>query len=227
MSSDDFLTVPEVAERLRVRTMTIYRWIEAGKLPALQVGKHYRIRTSDLEAMLEGSRVTVERDDPWGAEPAGEPEHRGMTNPAEQRRQAIAMNDAAAMRWAEAMQTHMLAPPDARFPVRLRGLADAARDRARAARVADAAGLKWVAQPGALQSQPPYELRPNTGRTGPAELWERFDAAVVGYNQAIAGTAAGAVADAADALADVAEQIASAHERAPGESGAAGGSTLA
>lgn len=73
MSSDDFLTVPEVAERLRVRTMTIYRWIEAGKLPALQVGKHYRIRTGDLEAMLEGSRVTVERADPWDGEPpAGE-----------------------------------------------------------------------------------------------------------------------------------------------------------
>ena len=69
MSSDDFLTVPEVAGRLRVRTMTIYRWIEAGKLPALQVGKHYRIRAGDLEAMLEDSRVGSERIDPWGGEP--------------------------------------------------------------------------------------------------------------------------------------------------------------
>jgi excisionase family DNA binding protein len=69
VADDDFLTVPEVAERLRVRTMTIYRWIEAGKLPALRVGKHYRIRGGDLEAMLENARVVAERSDPWGAEP--------------------------------------------------------------------------------------------------------------------------------------------------------------
>jgi len=216
MSSDDFLTVPEVAERLRVRTMTIYRWIEAGKLPALQVGKHYRIRAGDLEAMLEDSRVRAEPADPWGAEP-GQPERAGMTDPDEQRRQAIAMNDAAAVQWAEAMRVHLLAPPDAGFPARLHDLAAAARTRARAARVADAAGLKWVAQPGALQSQPPYELRPDTGRTGPAGLWERFDARVAEYNQAIARSSARAVADAADALADAADAIARAHdERAPG-----------
>lgn len=150
-----------------------------------------------------------------------------MTDPAEQRRQAISMNDAAAVMWAQAVRAHILAPPDAGFAQRLHGLAEAARTRARAARVADAADLKWVAQPRALQSQPPYELRPNTGRTGPAELWERFDQAVAGYNEAIAATSAAAVADAADALADVADQIAGAHERAAGESGAAGGSSSA
>jgi excisionase family DNA binding protein len=193
MVSDEYLTVPEVAERLRVRTMTVYRWIEAGKLPATQLGKrsHYRIRAADLDEMLEKSQVRVEQDDPWG--------------------QAIAMNDEAAVIWAEAMQAHKCAPPDAGFPDRLRTLAHAAHTRARAARVADAQGLEWAAQPRALDSQPPYELRPDTGRTGPAELWERFDAAVEGYNRAIAGTFAGAVADAADALGDIAEAIAEAH----------------
>jgi hypothetical protein len=135
-----------------------------------------------------------------------------MTDPSEQRRQAIAMNDEAAVRWAEAMRAHILAPPDPGFAGRLQGLANAARLRARAARVADAAGLKWVAQPRAVQSQPPYELRRDTGRTGPAELWERFDAAVATYNQAIAETSARAVADAADDLADTAEEIANAHD---------------
>ncbi len=135
-----------------------------------------------------------------------------MSDEAEQRRQAIAMNDAAAVLWAEAMRAHIMAPPDPGFAGRLRGLADAARTRARAARVADAAGLKWVPQPGALRSQPPYELRPGTGRTGPAELWEKFDESVARYNSAIAGTSPGAVADAADALADAAEQIAESHE---------------
>ena len=129
-----------------------------------------------------------------------------MTDPVEQRRQAIAMNDAAAQEWAEAMRAHILAPPDANFVRRLEGLAAAARARARAARVADAAGLKWVAQPGALQSQPPYELRPGTGRTGPAELWERS------YTLALAGTSPRAVADAADELAEFAQHIARARQ---------------
>jgi hypothetical protein len=135
-----------------------------------------------------------------------------VTDPAEQRRQAIAMNDEAARIWAQAMRAHIMAPPDPDFPNRLQGLADAARTRARAARVADAVGLKWVAQPQALRSQPPYELRPNTGRTGPPELWEQFDARVTKYNQAIAGTSPAEVADAATALAEAAEAIVEAHE---------------
>jgi hypothetical protein len=89
-----------------------------------------------------------------------------------------------------------------------------------AARVADAAGLKWVAQPNAVRSQPPYELRPGTGRTGPADFWERFDRAVADYNEAIAASSAGAVADAADALADAAERIAVAHDQAAAQPGA-------
>jgi hypothetical protein len=134
-----------------------------------------------------------------------------MSDPVEQRRQAVAMNDAAAVQWADAMRAHIVAPPDAEFPARLHGLAEAARVRARAARVADAAGLKWVAQPRAVESQPPYELRPNSGRTGPAELWDRFDSAVAAYNEAIAGTSPGAVAAAAEQLAEVADGIADAH----------------
>lgn len=139
-----------------------------------------------------------------------------MTDPAEQRRQAIAMNDAAALRWADAMRAHVMAPPDAGFSARIRGLADAAQTRARAARVADAAGLSWVAQPRAVQSQPPYELRPETGRTGPAELWDRFDQGVAAYNRAIAGSDASAVADAADELAQTTEAIAGWHEARDG-----------
>ena len=41
---------------------------------------------------------------------------------------------------------------------------------------AHAAGLLWRPIPGAESAEPPYELRPGTGRRGPAELWARFDA---------------------------------------------------
>jgi excisionase family DNA binding protein len=73
MTSDDFLTVPEVAERLRMTAMTIYRWIEDGKLPAVQVGRHYRIRAADVDAMLDSSRVGAGRGDPWSGEVPSSP----------------------------------------------------------------------------------------------------------------------------------------------------------
>jgi excisionase family DNA binding protein len=47
------LTVREVADNLRVSTMTVYRLIREDKLPAYRVGKHFRIKVSDLEAYLE------------------------------------------------------------------------------------------------------------------------------------------------------------------------------
>lgn len=68
MADDEFLTVPEIADRMRVRTMTVYRWIDSGKLPAVQIAKHYRVRASDLEEMLESARVGGEPPDPWGGE---------------------------------------------------------------------------------------------------------------------------------------------------------------
>ena len=47
------LTVREVAGSMRVSTMTVYRLIRAGDLPAIRVGKHFRIRTIDLEHYFE------------------------------------------------------------------------------------------------------------------------------------------------------------------------------
>ena len=46
------LTVAEVAERLRVSTMTVYRLIQRGELAALRIGRSYRIEPSALDAYL-------------------------------------------------------------------------------------------------------------------------------------------------------------------------------
>jgi len=51
------LTAAEVAEQLRVSTMTIYRLIRSGELPAVRVGRNYRVRVEDLTAYLEGQVV--------------------------------------------------------------------------------------------------------------------------------------------------------------------------
>jgi excisionase family DNA binding protein len=47
-----FLTVAEVAATLRVSNMTVYRLIAAGQLPAVRVGKSYRLREDDVDKYL-------------------------------------------------------------------------------------------------------------------------------------------------------------------------------
>jgi len=58
-SGPGFLTVPETAERMRVSKMTVYRLIRSGKLPAVQIGKTYRVKETDLEEYLDASYVHV------------------------------------------------------------------------------------------------------------------------------------------------------------------------
>jgi len=48
-----FATVSEVARRLRVSNMTVYRLVKAGQLPAVRVGRGYRIREEDVLRYLE------------------------------------------------------------------------------------------------------------------------------------------------------------------------------
>lgn len=55
------LTVSEVAATMRVSNMTVYRLIKGGELPAVRVGKNYRIRESDVERFLQDRSVTAER----------------------------------------------------------------------------------------------------------------------------------------------------------------------
>jgi hypothetical protein len=115
--------------------------------------------------------------------------------------------------WAEAMRAHKLAPPDPGFASRLSVLAEAAASEQVAWEHAHAAGLLWRPIPGAEGAEPPYELRPGTGRRGPEELWSRFDAGVAGLNQAITGSDAAVVADAFGELAEAAGDLADAVAR--------------
>jgi excisionase family DNA binding protein len=54
LRDDQLMTVREVAEHMRVSTMTVYRLIKAGELSAVRVGKNFRIRESDLQTYLDG-----------------------------------------------------------------------------------------------------------------------------------------------------------------------------
>lgn len=46
------LTVPEVAEFMRVSNMTVYRLIRSGDLAATRVGRSYRIWENDVRSYL-------------------------------------------------------------------------------------------------------------------------------------------------------------------------------
>jgi excisionase family DNA binding protein len=50
---ESFLTVSEVARHLRVSNMTVYRLVNSGQLPAVRVGRGYRIREGDVRKYLE------------------------------------------------------------------------------------------------------------------------------------------------------------------------------
>jgi excisionase family DNA binding protein len=75
---EEFLTVAEVAELLKLNQQTVRNWIDQGSLPALKVGRRVRIRRSDLERVLDDGAMqtaTAASDegpsaaDFWGGEP--------------------------------------------------------------------------------------------------------------------------------------------------------------
>jgi excisionase family DNA binding protein len=78
---ESYLTVAEVAEKLKLNQQTVRNWIDQGSLPALRVGRRVRIKRSDFERILEesysaGTRTPAGRpgpsaDDFWGGEPVG------------------------------------------------------------------------------------------------------------------------------------------------------------
>ena len=52
LSKSRFLTVQEVADLMRVSSMTVYRLIKAGELGAVRVGRSYRVTEDDVDRYL-------------------------------------------------------------------------------------------------------------------------------------------------------------------------------
>ena len=57
MTSHDFYLVDELADKLRVNRMTIYRYIKAGKLEAHKIGKEFRIAKDEFERFLKNNKT--------------------------------------------------------------------------------------------------------------------------------------------------------------------------
>lgn len=52
-NNKEFYFVEELAEKLRVSNMTIYRYIKAGKLKAYKIGKEFRIDKKEFRSFLD------------------------------------------------------------------------------------------------------------------------------------------------------------------------------
>ncbi len=142
------------------------------------------------------------------------PDERAGTPAAGAKEHAWTSVNEARASWSGAMRAHEQAPPDPGFRDRLRTLAQAAAAMRDAHARALQAGLAWRPVSDSERARPPYELRPGTGRRGPAELWRRFDAAVQQLNGAGAGDNLADVVDAYAAVAQVASELADALQAA-------------
>lgn len=49
----EYLTVQEVADFLRLSVLTIYKYIKEGELQAVEFGGHYRVSRKALEKFIE------------------------------------------------------------------------------------------------------------------------------------------------------------------------------
>lgn len=60
-----FLTVAEVADMMRVSKMTVYRMVHSGELPAVRMGRSFRVPLKAVEEMV--ARGLAEWESQWSA----------------------------------------------------------------------------------------------------------------------------------------------------------------
>jgi len=75
MPQDQYQTVKEVADRLKVAEATVRHWIKVGQLRAIDIGKGWRISNADLSEFLRQHQTAPRphSDGPNGLDAKGKP----------------------------------------------------------------------------------------------------------------------------------------------------------
>lgn len=60
VNQKELLTVKEVAAHLRVSRATVWRWCQKGTIPAIRLGRCWRIRQMDLLSLIEPDKHALE-----------------------------------------------------------------------------------------------------------------------------------------------------------------------
>jgi len=50
---DEIMTVSEVANYLKISEVTTYKFVQEGKIPGFKIGRHWRVKRSDLAEFIE------------------------------------------------------------------------------------------------------------------------------------------------------------------------------
>lgn len=57
MSSDEILTVKELADYLKIAEKTAYRFVAEGKIPAFKVGSAWRFKKDEIDAWIKSQNT--------------------------------------------------------------------------------------------------------------------------------------------------------------------------
>jgi excisionase family DNA binding protein len=52
MAEEKYYSIQEVANMLKVAYLTVYRWVQSGRLRAVKAGKQYRIERFELDRFI-------------------------------------------------------------------------------------------------------------------------------------------------------------------------------
>jgi len=55
-NQDDYLTLEQVAEKLQLSKITIYRMVNTKQLPAVKIGRSWRISSKKLAELFENNK---------------------------------------------------------------------------------------------------------------------------------------------------------------------------
>ena len=61
---DEILTLPKVAQLLKVAEKTVYSMAQKGQLPAFKVGGQWRFKRVDLDAWIEQQKAAAREGEP-------------------------------------------------------------------------------------------------------------------------------------------------------------------
>jgi excisionase family DNA binding protein len=82
---EQLLTVAQDADQLQVTPQTIRNWIEGGTLPAVRIGRGFRVRRSDVDELLDQARAEsgslATRRDVWAPTTTTLPRHHDPGEP--------------------------------------------------------------------------------------------------------------------------------------------------